>query len=118
MLLPLKWQKLFLIWNVEQMKNPINGTVPPHQGRQLPHNWAAMAGARAVQADAAYINALENSWRQPLGKQVANPGRDARLTNDSHGRSDRVDSQLRLIGEDGDWQVWRDEHGTTVRRRK
>lgn len=100
------------------MKNPINLSIHPHQGKQLPHNWRNLAGARAVQADAVYLQNLENAWRGPLGKQVANPGRDARLTNDSHGRSDRMDSALRLVAEDSQWELWQDSHGRTVRRRK
>jgi hypothetical protein len=101
------------------VKNPRNLEVHPLPGKRLPTGWEHQAAARAAEADRNYASAIENAWRQPLGRQnIVNPGRDARLTNDSHGRSDRVDSQLRLIGEDGDWQVWRDEHGTTVRRRK
>jgi hypothetical protein len=117
MLLPLKWPKPLPLWSAE-MQNPRNLSVHPHQGRQLPHNWAATAAARAQSADAAYISTLENAWRGPLGKQVANPGRDARLTSDSHGRSDRMDSTLRLIAEDSEWELWQDSHGRTVRRRK
>jgi hypothetical protein len=74
---------------------------------------------RAQSADAAYLQNLENAWRGPLGRQnIANPGRDARLTSDSHGRSDRMDSALRLVAEDSQWELWQDSHGRTIRRRK
>jgi hypothetical protein len=101
------------------VKNPRNLEIHPLPGKQLPHDWRNLASARAVQADAAYLQNLENAWRQPLGRQnIVNPGRDARLTNDSHGRSDRMDSTLRLIAEDSEWELWQDSHGRTVRRRK
>jgi hypothetical protein len=117
MLLPLKWPKPLPLWSAE-MQNPRNLSVHPHQGRQLPHNWAATAAAMAQSADAAYLQNLENAWRGPLGKQVANPGRDARLTNDRADSSPRMDSALSLVFEDGQWEVFQDDHGRTVRRRK
>jgi hypothetical protein len=101
------------------VKNPRNLEIHPLPGKQLPTDWRHQAAARAAEADRNYTSAIENAWRQPLGRQnIANPGRDARLTNDSHGRSDRIDSALRLVAEDENWQIWQDDAGTTVRRRR
>jgi hypothetical protein len=36
---------------------------------------------------------------------------------DSLNRSDRLDSELRLVGRDGEWEVWQDSHGATIRKR-
>jgi hypothetical protein len=101
------------------VKNPRNLEIHPLPGKQLPTDWRHQAAARAAEADRNYTSAIENAWRQPLGRQnIVNPGRDARLTNDSHGRSDRMDSTLRLVAEDSQWELWQDSHGRTVRRRK
>jgi hypothetical protein len=100
------------------MTNPRNLQIHPLPGKRLPADWERQAAARAAEANQNYTSAIENAWRQPLGKQVTNPGRAARLTNDSHGRSDRMDSTLRLIAEDSEWELWQDSHGRTVRRRK
>jgi hypothetical protein len=101
------------------VKNPRNLEIHPTPGKRLPIGWEHQAAARARSADTAYLQNIENGWRQPLGRQnIVNPGRDARLTNDSHGRSDRMDSTLRLIAEDSEWELWQDSHGRTVRRRK
>jgi hypothetical protein len=98
------------------MANPRNLQIHPLPGKRLPADWQHQAAARAQSADQNYASAIENAWRQPLGKQIGNPGRDARLTNDS--RSDRMDSALRLVAEDSQWELWQDSHGRTVRRRK
>jgi hypothetical protein len=102
------------------VKNPRNLEIHPTPGKRLPADWQHQAAARAQAADAAYFQNLESGWRQPLGKQVANPGRDARLTNDSRSdsRSDRMASTLRLVAEDSEWELWQDSHGRTVKRRK
>jgi hypothetical protein len=102
------------------VKNPRNLEIHPLPGKRLPTDWEHQAAVRAAEADQNYTSAIENAWRQPLGKQVTNPGRAARLTNDSRSdsRSDRMDSALRLIAEDERWELWQDSHGRTVRRRK
>jgi hypothetical protein len=101
------------------VKNPRNLEIHPTPGKRLPSDWEHQAAARAAEANRNYTSAIENAWRQPLGRQnIVNPGRDARLTNDSHGRSDRIDSALRLVAEDENWQIWQDDAGTTVRRRR
>jgi hypothetical protein len=101
------------------VKNPRNLEIHPLPGKQLPTDWRHQAAARAAEADRNYASAIENAWRQPLGRQnIPNPSRDARITSDSHDRSDRMDSALRLIAEDSQWELWQDSHGRTVRRRK
>jgi hypothetical protein len=118
MLLPLRWRKFFPTLIVKQMQNPRNLSVHPHQGKQLPHDWAAAAAARAQAADDAYAQRTKEAWRLPLGRnQPANPSQAAMLPrNDS--TSARTDSALRLIAEDERWELWQDSHGRTVRRRK
>jgi hypothetical protein len=119
MLLPMRWRKFLPTLIVKQMQNPRNLFVHPHQGKQLPHDWAATAAARAQAADDAYAQRTKEAWRLPLGRnQPANPSQAAMLPrNDS--TSARTDSALRLIAEDSErWELWQDSHGRTVRRRK
>jgi hypothetical protein len=112
------------------MANPRNMSVHPHQGRQLPRDWAATARSRAQQADEDYEQRMSAAWRQPLTygtARLAELGivsltKSAQLSQqntDSLSRSDRFDSELRLIGRTDDgFEVWSDGHGTTIRRRK
>lgn len=100
------------------MKNPKNLQIHPLPGQRLPRDWQQQAAARAAAADADYAEHIQNAWRGPLGKQVVNPGRAARLTNDRADSSPRTDSALSLVFEDGQWEVFQDAHGRTVRRRK
>jgi hypothetical protein len=109
------------------MANPRNLSVHPHQGRQLPRDWAATARSRAQQADEDYERRMSAAWRQPLTygtSRLAELGivsltKSAQLSqnNDSLSRSDRFDSELRLVGRDGEWEVWQDSHGATIRKR-
>jgi hypothetical protein len=49
------------------MQNPRNLSVHPHQGKQLPHDWAATAAARAQAADDAYARGLKRLGDFPWG---------------------------------------------------
>jgi hypothetical protein len=103
---------------VLKCKTPATFLFIPTKARQLPHDWAATAAARAQAADDAYAARTKEAWRLPLGRnQPANPSQAAMLPrNDS--TSARTDSALRLIAEDERWELWQDSHGRTVRRRK
>lgn len=50
-------------------------------GKQLPERWKAMAPQRAKDAEAAYLNAIENAWKtsESNGSGSGNIMRDARL---------------------------------------
>ena len=111
-------------------RNPINGTTPPIAGRPLPADWQRQARAKALQAEAAYLDRLENAWKQPLRQSREGiTARDARLCADSAShRGDsgdngpeatiRMDGKMQLLGREGDWEIWRDSvSGATVRRR-
>jgi len=56
-------------------------SVQPMAGKQLPERWKAMAPQRAKDAEAAYLNALQNAWKgsDGNGSGSANIMRDARL---------------------------------------
>lgn len=118
-------------------RNPINATPLPLQGQPLPANWRSVAAANAKQAEAAYLDRLQNAWRNAGNSAQQNmpPMRAARLTSDSaerpHNgpdasacngpgrREDRFDGQMVLLEERADgWQHWRDATtGATVWRR-
>lgn len=49
------------------------------QGQQLPKNWQAMAKSRAANAEAAYMTALQNAWRQSNQEASGSLAREARL---------------------------------------
>ena len=110
------------------MKNPLNAQPQPLAGRRLPADWQQQAAARAALADANYARTVENAWRRPLTygmDRLASMGivsltKSAQLSQqntDSLNRSDRLDSELRLVGRDGEWEVWQDSHGATIRKR-
>lgn len=89
----------------------------PPTGARLPAQWQAEAAARAAAADAAYLHHIENAWRRPAqtGAQATIPTiQSCRLVQDSA----RADSELVMIGRDGDWELWQDSHGTTIRKRR
>jgi hypothetical protein len=115
-------------------RNPINATPLPLQGQPLPSNWRSMAASNAKQAEAAYLDRLQNAWRNAgsMAQQNMPPMRAARLTNDSAdhphngpkasgpkvsaigGRQDRCDGTMKLIYDDGNGnQRWADEFGNT-----
>jgi len=56
-------------------------SVQPMAGRPLPERWRAMAPQRAKDAEAAYLDALQNAWKggDTNGSGGANIMRDARL---------------------------------------
>lgn len=119
------------------MTNPRNITPHALQGKPLPSNWRNVAKQNAEQANAAYLNRLQNAWRN-AGTNAANhlaPMQAARLRSDSmdyahsghnvggervlnQGQT-RCDGQMQLIEERSDgWQHWRDATtGATVWRR-
>jgi len=109
-------------------RNPINGTTPPIAGRPLPADWQRQAQAKALQAEADYLDKMENAWKQPLRQSREGiTSRDARLANDSAShRGDsgpkeaiRMDGKMHLVGRQDDWEIWRDSvSGATVWRRK
>jgi hypothetical protein len=122
------------------MKNPIAITTAPPAGQQLPYGWASRAQAVAKQASDAYLDKLQNAWKQPSNIQ-GNLIQQARLNsrNDSSqaphntdaqkrhdgaqdrfdGAQHRFDGALVLIEERSDgFQLWRDNvSGATVWRR-
>ena len=90
-------------------------------GRQLPSNWAAVASANAIQADADYQHRIQNAWRGNRDNETLI--QSARLTNHQQpappkrndARSDaRFDGAMRLVLEDERMQLWRNDDGTTV----
>jgi hypothetical protein len=107
------------------MKNPINAQPNCLQGKQLPANWRAQAAQRAAAAEAAYLNRIENAWRQGPEKGFSGSlSRDARLNQDRadsghDGPQVRFDGQMQLVEDRADgWQLWRDNAtGASVWRR-
>jgi hypothetical protein len=51
------------------VKNPRNLEIHPTPGKRLPSDWQHQAAARAAEANRNYTSAIENAWRQPLGRQ-------------------------------------------------
>jgi len=56
-------------------------SVQPMAGKPLPERWKAIAPQRAKDAEAAYLNALQNAWKgsNSNGSGGTNLMRDARL---------------------------------------
>ena len=93
----------------------------PMAGRQLPSNWAAVASANAIQADADYQHRIQNAWRGNRDNETliqssrlaGHPQPAPPKRNDA--RSDaRFDGTMTLIRDDADEQVWRDFNGSTI----
>jgi hypothetical protein len=102
-----------------------NFSVDPLAGRRLPNNWAAIASANAVQADADYQHRISNAWRGPLTSQNHSHAQAARLGNQppapaappkrNDARSDaRFDTKMTLVSDNEDEQIWRDFNGSTI----
>lgn len=72
---------------MKKSTNPINATVQPIAGRQLPSDWQQKATLRAKIADVHYQYMLENKWRLPADAVDPNVARAARLSNPSPGPS-------------------------------
>ena len=108
------------------MANPRN--ITPHclQGRKLPENWRQLAPGAAAAAEAAYLDKLQNAWKQAGNNaQQHQPAmRAARLTVDAadpahSGHQPRFDGQLVLERTDANgFEEWRDlTTGAIIRRR-
>jgi len=56
-------------------------SVQPMAGKPLPERWRAMAPQRAIDAEKAYLNSLQNAWKGSDANSSggANIMRDARL---------------------------------------
>lgn len=116
-------------------KPPINGTVPPHQGQPLPRDWKTQAAQRASDANAAYLERLQNAWKGAASPaSSSSPIQQARLRGDaadyphqhSHPPSNgarkaeiRRDGELVLVESRADgWELWRDATtGSSIWRR-
>jgi nitrogen fixation protein FixH len=109
--------------------NPLHISVQPTPGRQLPADFYQRPLRRnsmgAIQID---NRNLEELWRAPQwgSKPVDSPIKNAQLKRPMNDRSDsqsgpqwRMDGALKLIHEDGQWQVWQDElTGARVHKRR
>ena len=110
------------------MKNPRNITAHCLQGQPLPAKWRQNAPAIAKQAEQAYLDRIQNAWRNAgnNAQQHQPPMRAARLTTDAadnahnaHQAGHRFDGQMVLEHTDANgFQEWRDlTTGAIVRRR-
>ena len=108
------------------MANPRN--ITPHclQGRKLPENWRQLAPGAAKQAEAAYLDKIQNAWRNAGNNAQQNqpPMRSARLTTDAadpahNAHQPRFDDQMVLERTDANgFEEWRDlTTGAIIRRR-
>lgn len=93
------------------------------QGHKLPTNWQQLAPGVAKQAEAAYLDRLQNAWRS-APNQPQSAVRSARLTNDAadpahNAHQPRFDGQLVLERtDDAGFETWRDTvTGAIIRRR-
>jgi hypothetical protein len=93
------------------------------QGQQLPANWRQLAPGAARQAEAAYLDRLQNAWRS-APQQPQSPIHAARLTNDAadpahNAHQSRFDGQMVLERSDANgFETWRDlTTGAIIRRR-
>ena len=96
------------------------------QGQQLPANWRQLAPGAARQAEAAYLDRLQNAWRGAgnNAQQHLSPMKAARLTNDAaepahNAHQSRFDGRLVLERtDDAGFETWRDTvTGAIIRRR-
>jgi len=96
------------------------------QGRKLPDNWRQLAPGAAKEADAAYLDRLQNAWRGAgnNAQQHLSPMKAARLTSDAadpahNAHQSRFDGQLVLERTDASgFEEWRDlTTGAIIRRR-
>ena len=96
------------------------------QGQQLPANWRQLAPGAARQAEAAYLDRLQNAWRGAgnNAQQHLSPMKAARLTNDAaepahNAHQSRFDGQMVLERTDANgFEEWRDlTTGAIIRRR-
>ncbi len=85
------------------MINPRNISTHPPQRQQLPSNWRQLAPEAAKQAEADYLDKIQNAWRNAGNNAQQNqpPMRAARLTTDAadsahSGHQSRFDGQLVL----------------------
>lgn len=107
------------------MKNPIAISSNCPQGQKLPADWQRQAKANAAQAEAAYLDRLQNAWKGAgvNGQRYLPPMQAARLRQDSghcaHHPHHRFDGEMELVEERADgMQLWRDKaSGTMVWRR-
>ena len=108
------------------MANPLNITAHCLQGRKLPENWRQLAPGAAAAAEAAYLDKLQNAWKQAgnNAQQHLPPMVAARLTVDAaepahSGHKSRLDGQLVLERTDANgFEEWRDTvTGAIIRRR-
>ena len=108
------------------MANPRNISTHPLQGHPLPANWRQLAPGAAKQAEAAYLDKIQNAWKQAGSKvqQHQPPMWAARLTTDAadpahNAHQARFDGRLVLERTDANgFEEWRDTAtGTIIRRR-
>ena len=110
------------------MKNPRNITAHCLQGQPLPAKWRQNAPAMAKQAEQAYLDRIQNAWRNAgnNAQQHQPPMRAARLTTDAadqahnaHQVGHRFDGQMVLERIDASgFEEWRDPTtGAIIRRR-
>jgi hypothetical protein len=62
------------------MTNAPRFSVQPPAGRQLPPDWQRNAKANGAAADAAYMERLQNAWKQGHANADPNTMRAARLS--------------------------------------
>ncbi len=102
-----------------------NITTHCHQGQPLPANWRQLAPGAAKQAEAAYLDKIQNAWRNAgtNAQQHQPPMRAARLTNDAadpahNAHQSRFDGQMVLERTDANgFEEWRDTTtGAIIRR--
>ena len=106
--------------------NPRNITAHCLQGQQLPANWRQLAPGAAKQAEQAYLEKLQNAWRNAgsNAQQNLSAMKAARLTNDAadhahDAHQPRFDGRLVLERTDANgFEEWRDTTtGALIRRR-
>jgi hypothetical protein len=108
------------------MANPRNITSHCLQGQPLPANWRQLAPGAAKQAEQAYLDRIQNAWRNAGSNAQQNlpTMRAARLTNDAadpahNAHQPRFDGRLVRERTDANgFEEWRDTTtGAIIRRR-
>lgn len=107
-------------------QNPINAQTQPIAGRQLPSDFWTRPLTRnsmgSMTMDQRNFETLAPQW---TSKTVTSIIKDARLERPTTDRADsssgpqlRMDGELKLISRDDQWEIWQDQFGNKVHKRR